>query len=127
MARRLRVSQAAHRQSRVRGQAVNLSDDAAPRANPASKGRLRFSATRPSSINATTGMSSPPVARGRAAVGRTVRTCRARARASVGGRSRLRANRAITAVNSRNWMRASVSRASTLLPVEKPNTTIPGR
>ena len=100
---------------------------AAPRASPASTGRRRCRATRPSSISATTGMSSPPVARGSAAVGRTVRTWRARTRASVGGRSRLRANRATTTVNSRNWMRASVRRASTLLPLEKPKMTMPGQ
>jgi hypothetical protein len=78
-------------------------------------------------MSATTGISSPPVARGRAAVGSTVRIWRARTRASVGGRSRLRASSVITAVNNRNWMRASVSRASTRLPVENPKITIPGR
>ena len=81
----------------------------------------------PSSISDTTGMSSPPVASGRAAVGSTVSTWNARNRASVGGRSRLRAIAEMITVNSRNWMRASVSRASTLLPLENPNSTMPGR
>ena len=75
-------------------------------------------------------MSSPPVASGNAAVGKTVSTWRERNRASVGGRSRLRATRVITPVNSRNWMRASVSRAPILLPLsllESPKSTMPGR
>jgi len=41
--------------------------------------------------------------------------------------ARLRATRVTTTVNRRNWIRASVSRASTLLPLEKPKTTMPGR
>jgi hypothetical protein len=77
-------------------------------------------------------MSSPPVANGRAAVGSTVSTCQARPRASLGGRSRLSASAVTRNVKTRNWIRASVSRASILLPLttsplEKPNTTMPGR
>ncbi len=78
-------------------------------------------------MRATTGMSSPPVASGSAAVGNTVRACSDRYRASDAGRTRLRASTVTTIVKRRNWIRASVSRASTLLPLEKPNTTIPGR
>ncbi len=50
-----------------------------------------------------------------------------RVRASVDGRTRLRAKRATITVNTRNWIRASVRRASTLLPLENPKTTMPGR
>ncbi len=122
--RRSRAAQAARKAS---GQAVNFREDAAPKASPATSGRRRCNPTRPASIRATTGMSSPPVASGSAAVGRTVSTCSARKRASVAGRRRLRAIRETTAVNTRNWMRASVRRASTLLPLEKPKRTMPGR
>ncbi len=45
-------------------------------------------------MSATTGMSSPPVASGSAAVGRTVSTWKARVRASVDGRRRLSARSA---------------------------------
>ncbi len=72
-------------------------------------------------------MSSPPVASGSAAVGRAVRAWNDRVRASLDGRTRLRAINATTTVNRRNWIRASVRRASTLLPLENPKITIPGR
>ncbi len=40
---------------------------------------------------------------------------------------RLSARIVMAAVNTRNWMRASVRRASTLLPLENPKITMPGR
>jgi len=126
-ARRRWRSAAANRARKTTGQAVNLRVLAAPSASPASTGRRRCRATSPSSMSATTGMSSPPVARGSAAVGRTVRAWSDRMRASDLGRTRVRAKQATMTVNRRNWIRASVSRASTLLPLEKPKTTIPGR
>ena len=84
-------------------------------------------------MRATTGMSSPPVASGSAAVGKAVRAWKARTRASEGGRTRLRAIKPMATVTTKNWMRASVRVASmrlwleTLVKLEKPKMTIPGR
>ena len=102
-------------------------DAAMPMATPAARGLRLWMRTSPSSSSAATGRSSPPVARGRAAVGKTVMACRVRTRGPVGPRQRARAMMTTMMVNSEKATRASVSRGGALVSRARPKTDIRGR
>ena len=80
------------------GQAVNFMADTMPRTIPEAKGCLRCASTMASKRKATTGMSSPPVASGSAAMGRMAMTCRARILWRLLARHRARASPATPSV-----------------------------
>ena len=73
------------------------------------------------------GTSSPPVARGRAAVGKTVMAWRVRTRGPVGPRHRARAATTTRMVMSEKITRASVRRRGALVVLGRPKSDIRGR
>ena len=122
--RRLR---AAKRANAASGQAVNFMAETIPNTTPEANGCRRWASTMASSRKATTGMSSPPVASGRAAVGKMAITCRARILRRPSAGQRNSAAPATSNVTRLKKIRASVSTTSCFFSLGMPNTVMIGR
>ena len=101
--------------------------DTTPSTSPLQPGRRRWASTMASSRKATTGMSSPPVASGRAAVGRMARNCRVRSFPSRGPRQSRSATATTRRVTTLKRMRASLNPIGCLALAGRPKTAMSGR
>ena len=106
---------------------MNFIADAMPSTTPDAKGRCRWASTMASSMKATTGMSSPPVASGKAAKGKMMSVWMARIFRRPGERHRYMAAAPTASVVRQKKMRASLNPLLGQMSLGMPRTAITGR
>ena len=109
------------------GHAVNFMAEAMPKTTPDAKGLCRCASTMARSRNATTGMSSPPVASGNEARGRMMSAWMARIFRRPSARQRYSATAATASVVRQKKIRASLSPLLGQISLGMPATAMSGR